>query len=81
MLPEDLEAADFFEDPLLDFFAEDLPPFLDFWTWAGTPPPPPEKTGATAIVGGFGARVSNESVETVFSVPYLRPNLLKRQRK
>ena len=43
--PEDLEAADFFEDPLLDFFAEDLPPFLDFWTWAGPPPdvpPPPE---------------------------------------
>ena len=47
-LPEDLEAEDFFEEPPLDFVAEDFvdppldffaegefPPFLCFWTWAG----------------------------------------------
>lgn len=47
--PEDLEAADFLDAEPLDFLAEDLPfpPFFDFWTWAGPPPPdgvppPPE---------------------------------------
>ena len=45
-MPEDLKAVDFFEDPLLDFFAEDLPPFLAF-SAGGLPPPdgaaPPEE--------------------------------------
>ncbi|MFM8984361.1 MAG: hypothetical protein ACKOLA_16025 [Spartobacteria bacterium] len=46
--PEDLEAEDFFDDPALDFLAEDLPPpFLDFWTCDDPPPPPPLLGGAT----------------------------------
>ncbi len=53
--PADLEAADFLEDPLPDFFAEDLPPpFFDFFTSPPPPPPLGAEGGATGVrVGGL----------------------------
>lgn len=72
LLPEDLDADDFLEPPPAFFAEEDLPPFLDFWTWAGPPPPPPpppEETGVTAMEGGLGANEENGSLETFFNIP------------